>query len=93
MEEGCGEYLFTVQGGQIGSWMNKLNRFWIYRFVVAMLFHKSVRGAYCVFSFLNLRLSAEDYLLRLQTTYRLEDRDVDTVLNSLYMKFGLTRPV
>lgn len=52
-----------------------------------------VRGAYCVFSFLNLRLSAEDYLLRLQTTYRLEDRDVDTVLNSLYMKFGLTRPV
>ena len=33
-----------------------------------------VRGAYCVFSFLNLRLSAEDYLLRLQTTYRLRQR-------------------
>ena len=40
MGEGCGEYLFTSQGGQIGSRVNKLNRFWVYSFVVARLFHK-----------------------------------------------------
>ena len=41
----------------------------------------------------NLRLSAEDYVLRLQTVHRLDSSDVDDALDSLYMKFGLTRPV